>query len=200
MRLSGNRLGIFFAAALFPSSAFAAMKAYRAFSGEGFTCEIPSRWTVAKSTGGLHVAGAATKEGATPRFEVDYLRDGAGGFASAEDFISRNAEKNTKKKRAPAIKRVMLAGFAATRFESLEAAAGEAPAKEKGASPQKAVQVRSAYVVVPAEGGYWVVRYSAAEKDFKAGFFQFEHLLETFKFPPGEEEAEEDVQPSQEGP
>lgn len=182
MRLSGNRLGIFFAAALLSSFALAAMKAYRAFSGEGFACEIPSRWTVAKSTGGLHVAGAASKEGIAPRFDVDYLRDGAGGFASAEDFISRNAEKNAKKKRAPTIKRVALGGFAATRFESLE--------PEAGAAPQKTAQVRSAYVVVPAEGGYWVVRYSSAEKEFKYHFFQFEHLLETFKFPSGEEEAQ----------
>ena len=125
---------------------------------------------------------------------ADFYRAGKDGFGSAADFVNFRAgadssnAKNARKilgvekppSRPPArILETKVGGLKAKRFEVAETRIAEhAQALPAGGG---SLLVRNAYTVVPVKDGFWVLRYSALEQEFRTYLPHYEQLLATLR-------------------
>lgn len=168
-------------------------------ASDPFTCEVPSDWSPSPGKG-LHVVLAAPEGAYAPGMHVDHYRHGKDGFDSAQNFIDTQlgvtgvSEREWKKMgvsnpipRHPAVVRaVKVAGIGASRFDVQKGMRSKPEVYVNGKlitrkAQKGVVMLRKAFVVIPQKDGFWVLRYSAEEKEFDRHLPKFEHLINTFQ-------------------
>lgn len=168
-------------------------------ASDPFTCEVPSDWSPSPGQG-LHVVLAAPEGSYAPGMHVDYYRHGKDGFQSSQSFIDshlgatgvsdrewkRMGVSNPIPRSSAVVRAVKVSGIGASRFDVQKGMRSKPEVYVNGKlitrkAQKGVVMLRKAFVVVPQKEGFWVLRYSAEEKEFDRHLPKFEHLIETFQ-------------------
>lgn len=162
-------------------------------------CEVPTAWVDAEGKG-LNVVGPGLPpNGYRPRLIVHFYLNGE-RFLSADTFIdnltggdSEAMNKAAERLGIPRpretrpiipVRNEMISGRKASRFEKKGTWTRQhpIPGVPLERHPPGRVPVVKAYAIVPVDGGYWVLHFDAAERDYNVHLPHFEHLIKTFRF------------------
>ncbi len=168
-------------------------------ASDPFTCEVPSDWSPSPGKG-LHLVLALAEGTYAPGMHVDFYRHGKDGFESPKNFIDshtgvtgvserewkRMGVKNPIPRSSAIVRAVKVSGIGASRFDVQKGIRSKPEVYVNGKlitrkAQKGVVMLRKAYVVVPQKEGFWVLRYSAEEKEFDRHLPKFEHLINTFQ-------------------
>ncbi|MCX5787785.1 MAG: hypothetical protein NTX64_04645 [Elusimicrobia bacterium] len=151
-----------------------------------FTCDIPADWELVPKEG-LHLVLRSPGAGSAPGIHADHYVDRKDGFGSWKDYVGYYAGRRRRTARLVAKPSpVVVGGREASRFERIESFMPEHPPRgaDGGARPGRGgpIEVKNATVVVPDEGGFWVLSYSAQVDDFKKHLPRFQRLLSSLRW------------------
>lgn len=170
-----------------PAKKAAPSQAYKAFAMEDkvFSCDVPADWKQQRDperekrtkTPKLELLGPRAENSPVRIYAAFYSKEGD-YFDGYEDFIERNSKDSwgdTEDKYGP-VKETALGGRKAFAFDR-EVKTSVNPESPSG----ETVQMMEKFYVLPANGGFYVLSFSAPKSVYQKHLPAFERLAKSFK-------------------